>query len=103
MPRKKSTTRTTNNPPPWGKSEAKRLLRADIEAGVVLPELGATTVFAMRPEFQLYLLKNFKTNLKNLRESIAKGPKQPKPPGWRKSEAKELLREDIIKYPIQYH
>lgn len=82
-------------PTPWSKSKAKQLLREDIIAGTVKPEMDAKAVFLMRPEFQLYKLTNFRTNLKNLTEAIAKGPKKPPPPKWGKSPAKELLYEDI--------
>ena len=89
--------RTTNNkPPPWAKSKAKQLLREDIIAGIVNPEMNAAAVFLLRPEFQLYKLTNFRTNLKNLREAIASGRGGPKPVPWGKSEAKRLLRADII-------
>ena len=96
MPPKKKNT-STNKPPPWAKSEAKRLLREDIIAGIVQPEMDATAVFRMRQEYQVYKLVNFRNNLKNLRESIASGKARgPKPVSWGKSEAKRMLREDII-------
>ena len=82
-------------PTPWGKSKAKKLLREDIIAGVVKPDDKAEDVFKTRPEFQLYVFKNFKTNLKNLRQAIATGVAVKTPP-WRNSKAKALLREDII-------
>ena len=83
-------------PTPWGKSKAKALLRRDIVDKIVKPDMDAAFVFTMRPEYQdYYLFRNFKTNLKNLRDAIAEG-RGPKPPSWGPSQAKKLLREDII-------
>ena len=85
------------SPPPWRSSKAKKLLQEDIVSNVVKPEMDATTVFQMRPEFQLYKFANFKTNLKNLRDAIASGKTAAsKPTKWGKSKAKDLLRHDII-------
>ena len=78
---------------PWRKSQAKKLLSQDIIDGIVTPAMDAATVYKMRPEYNDYPFKNFKPNLKSLRLAIAKGPK---PPKWRKSAAKELLRDEIL-------
>ena len=104
-------------PTPWGKSEAKQLLRDDIIRGIVKLEMDGDAVFQMRPEYQLYKLVNFKTNLKNLREAIDKDYKRmqkdyewykhdrvllkelrkndPPQVHWRQSEARKLLKQDI--------
>ena len=104
-------------PTPWAKSKAKQLLREDIIAGVVTPEMDGAAVFLMRPEFQLYKLTNFKSNLGNLREAITKDHKRmqkdcewfghdlallktlrkndPLPIQWHQSEARKLLKQDI--------
>jgi hypothetical protein len=48
------------------------------------------------PNFQLYAFKNFKVNLKSLRAALARDPNAGAPPKWQDSEAKEVLRDDII-------
>ena len=58
-------------------------------------------VHTTREAYHVYKFSNFKTNLKNLRESIARGPKKPKAPKWRSSEAKKLLYEDICSSKVQ--
>ena len=57
---------------PWKKSEAKKLLTKDILTGVVDDEMDAAEVWLMRYEYSLYEYKNFKINLRNLREVIRK-------------------------------
>ena len=88
-------TTASKKPPSWGKSAAKKQLIKDIVDRTVTAEMDAATVYNSRPEFQKYPLKNFKTNLRNLRKSVAEG-RLPKPPPWGGSVAKELLRSDII-------
>jgi hypothetical protein len=55
---------------PWRNSKAKRLLYHDILDGVVTASMVPATVFRMRPEYQVYLEDNFKTNFKNLKQAI---------------------------------
>ena len=62
--------------PKWRNSEAKEMLFEDICSGAVTAEMDAESVFTMRPEFQLYKLSHFKTNLKNLLEAVGKDHKR---------------------------
>jgi hypothetical protein len=79
------------NPPPWKTSEAKAILQADILSGLVPPTMPAMVVYNSRPEFQVYPYSRFVPNLKRLRESRAPTPKL-----WKKSKAKEVLRNEIV-------
>jgi hypothetical protein len=56
----------------WAKSEAKRLLRADIIAGRVKANMNAVTVYGMRNEYKKWPLPGFKTNLANLKVTIGR-------------------------------
>jgi hypothetical protein len=53
-------------------------------------------VYLMRPEFQSYLWKNFKVNLKSLCATVASDPSAGAPPKWKDSEGKEQLKKDIV-------
>jgi hypothetical protein len=102
----------------WKDSEAKRLLREDIIAGVIQASMAAKDVYDMRPEYKKWAFKNFQTNLKNLRKAIADSYARmladceayghdrallmtlgagtnPQDVPWHKSEAKKLLKKDI--------
>ena len=63
MPKPEQTT-------PWQYSDAKKLLTKDI-LDKKIDGLTSKEVFALRPEFQHYKYKNFYTNLRNLRSSLA--------------------------------
>ena len=112
MPAKKK------KPEQWKDSEAKRLLREDIIAGVVLSSITVSDVYKMRPEYEKWPFENFQTNLRSLRKKIAtdyermqtdceaygldqefvktmlSGDHQPKSL-WHKSEARKLLKVDV--------
>jgi hypothetical protein len=49
-------------------------------------------VYNLDPLFQLYPVKNFKANLKTLLITPNKKQLCPRPPPWRYSKAKEVLR-----------
>jgi hypothetical protein len=55
----------------WATSEAKRLLRDSIIAGIVKRGDKAVEVHKSNPEYQKWDIANFKTNMKNLIEAIA--------------------------------
>jgi hypothetical protein len=55
----------------WATSEAKRLLRNSIIAGIVKRGDVAVEVYKSNPEYQKFAIANFKTNMKNLIEAIA--------------------------------
>ena len=57
---------------PWANSEAKAILREAIIAGDIPKEWDAEMVQQLHEKCQDYKLSNFKTNLKSLREAIAK-------------------------------
>ena len=106
---------------PWAKSEAEPILCEAIIAGDILKEWDAEFVQQLHEKFQDYKLSNFKTNLKSLREAIAKdyehvstdsdafwhdeallkelrtmNPLPPPPyPLWNTHRAKKLLEEAI--------
>ena len=77
----------------WGTSDAKELLRKDINEGRVTEEMQPKQVYGMHPEYKKYKYTNFTTNLKALRESIRDKGKYWT--DWGTSEAKELLKKDI--------
>jgi hypothetical protein len=102
----------------WKDSVAKRLLREDIISGVVLASMAAKDVYDMRPEYKKWSYKNFPANLRNLRKAIAnsyarmlsdceayghdrallmtlRAGENPQDIPWHKSEAKQLLKQDI--------
>jgi hypothetical protein len=111
--------RGVNEPSPWKTSRAKMLLRQDILDGKVVDSLMPKQVFGMRPEYEPYGLKNFRSNLKSLRgsikDNIAKADSdsaalahdrriRPLPtqtskgyPRWDGSDAQRLLKEDTDK------
>jgi hypothetical protein len=107
------------SPPPWAESRAKKLLQKDIEKKKDRnPDGTAKTpaqVFQMHTTYWKYDIKNFRSNLRNLRKVVhlaeseavlshratiqflemfppAAGEKNPR---WDNSEAKRLLRIDI--------
>ena len=104
-------------PEQWKTSEAKALLREDIISKRVPASMGAKEVYAMRAEYKEFPIKNFPTNLKNLRKAIADNfarmqvdceayghdrailktlaTADPTNHPWHKSEAKKLLKQDI--------
>lgn len=55
----------------WATSEAKRLLRNSIIAGIVKRGDDVVEVHKSNPEYQKWAIANFKTNMKNLIEVIA--------------------------------
>jgi hypothetical protein len=101
----------------WKNSEAKCLLHDDIISGDVPASMEAKDIYNMRPEYKNFEYSKFRTNLKNLRETIAKGYRRmqmdceayghdravlkelqaanPQYIAWHESEAKMLLKQDI--------
>lgn len=106
-------------PPSWWTIEAKCVLQEDILSGRVGADMTAEDVYVMYGQlYQQYAFPNFKNNFKNHREAVemeigrmeldcagyfhdkdalsAAGRFDPsKPVPWHKSEAKELLKQDI--------
>lgn len=102
-------------PPAWRYSEAKKLLLKDIEDRKVTAESDAETVHNSRPQYKLYKLENFRSNLnrylKDRKEGIERANsddaalnhdealglrKNNKPyPRWQGSMAEELLKKDL--------
>jgi hypothetical protein len=56
--------------PDWKDSDAKELLKKDIEEGRVTEVMTAREVYAMHPEFDIYKFQNFANNLKSLRALV---------------------------------
>ena len=102
----------------WSKSIAKQLLKDDILSGRVKPTMKPKAVHQTRPEFLEWTLSKFRTNLKNLRDALARDhsrmlkdceyyghdatvliehrKKYPlKEIPWHLSEAKPLLEKDV--------
>lgn len=106
-------TKTTK----WINSQAKILLRHDIVHGVVDAQMASRDVYQMRDEYSEFKYENFRTNLKSLRETVAKNIAQmqmdslffghdksimmnerrnaPKRLLWIESLAPSLLKQDI--------
>ena len=105
-------------PEKWAKSKAKQLLRQDIIDGKVTDDMNPEDVYNSRDEYKRFELQNFKTNFKNLKESvytayeamgedceiyghdiallkIIRANDPPRKVPWHKSEAKLLLEKDI--------
>jgi hypothetical protein len=59
-------------PSPWEHSKAKKLLYKDLVDGIVTADMKPKQVYDMRREFQQYQLKNFRNNLKTLREDLTR-------------------------------
>jgi hypothetical protein len=118
---KKTSTAATTMPKAkqekWKDSEAKSLLRLDIISKRAPPSMTAKEVYAMRPEYKKFPIKNFKTNLTNLRTAITANYERmqvdceaygndrailkmsaatdPTKLPWHKSEAKKLLKQHV--------
>lgn len=125
MTKKKASTKSKDGEEvePWINSEAKHILREMIVAGTVNKTSNPHDVFKLNELFALYDFSNFKTNLSNLIEAVAKDytrlqldmeafghdvalkdilraenpPPKPKYPSWHEHEARHLLRDDIAK------
>jgi hypothetical protein len=83
-------------PPNWKNSDAKELLKKDIEEGRLTEVMNAREVYEMHPaEFKIYKYENFTNNLKNLRALALLPPEEMKAPDRKDSDAKELLKKDI--------
>jgi hypothetical protein len=83
----------------WRSSKAKELLRQEIVAGNIDENSDPRTIHDSCDEFRKWPFNRFKPNLKNLIKSVREG--NTKPPKWGKSQAKKLLREDIISGAVQ--
>jgi len=124
-PNMKNLITACNNPKvkmvKWGKSKAKEMLADDIIKGEVLPAMAAKDAYEMREEYKSFKYENFRTNLKNLREVIAKDFARmqqdsvdyvhdrelvkdlrnnnpllrPPCPNWHQSAARQLLKDDM--------
>ena len=57
---------------PWGSSKAKHILRQGIVDGSIPNSMPVEEVYELCDLFKLYNKENFTTNLKNLREAVAK-------------------------------
>ena len=75
-------------PPPWRNSHAKHVLQADIENGIVTPDMKPRQVYQMRTLYQLYNKTNFANNLRTLRKEIAFRTNQ-------SAYAENALRDDL--------
>ena len=121
MPRKSKKKKEEDEPDPWINSEAKAVLRQAIIEGNIPSTMPFEEVYEMCDLFKEYPRENFKTNLKNLREAIAKDydrmaedaeayghdvelrdilrqrnpPRLPPYPNWHTHEARHLLQADI--------
>jgi hypothetical protein len=103
-------------PPPWKTSKAKETLKVLLESDTdgEIHSMDAAAVQMLSSLFEDYSKTNFKTNLKNLKESIRTEKaavksdeefllrdklivesKEMHYPPWEKSEAKRLLRKDV--------
>jgi hypothetical protein len=61
---------TNEDPEPWAKSEAKKMLELLILDGTVTEESDPNQVYNSQDEFQEYEIRNFKTNLRNLLATV---------------------------------
>ena len=88
---------SNKNRPKWRNSQAKKTLEQDILSGVVTDALKPKQVYEMHPEYKEFEIPYFRSNLYSMRKQHKEGKlgKQ-KPPKWSKSEAKKLLRDDIV-------
>ena len=86
MPAKKQT---------WKNSKAKAMLRKEIEAGNVDQNTDKDALHASHSEYKKWDKAQFKRNLKALIKAVL-NPNKKNKVKWYKSEAKKLLREDII-------
>ena len=108
---------------PWLNSKAKHILRKMIISGTVTGNHEPEDVFKLCDLFQSYPFPNFKTNLANLIDAVAKDydrlqldleafghdqtlkdelraanpPPPPKCPNWHQHEARHLLAKDVEK------
>jgi hypothetical protein len=55
----------------WNKSQACKLLYADVQAGVASEELKMEEVYVMRPEYAAYDWEKFASRLNYIRQSVA--------------------------------
>jgi hypothetical protein len=90
-----ATTNPLNPPEPWRTSQAKVLLWREIEDGIVDENSDLRAVHEGNPLYKQYPFARFKTNMKNLIKAVKNG-KKPQVEKWGKSEAKKLLKQDII-------
>ena len=56
----------------WATSKARILLKDDIIAGRVTNKMTNAQVKAMRPEFAKWPVRNYGTNLKSLKDAVAR-------------------------------
>ena len=104
----------------WEKSRAKQLLSQDIITGKIPNTMTARQVYEMRKsEYEKWPFKKFSSNFYNLRKSVAKlyqrmqvdveayghglairkaqlSNEPPKTTPWHKSNAKNLLKQDVL-------
>lgn len=84
-------------PPKWRDSEAKKILVAALLSGEVTDQMKPKDVFDMHSEYKIFKYERFRSNLSSMRKAHREGSLQKaKPIKWSKSEAKLLLRDDII-------
>ena len=81
---------------PWRKSPAKKLLRELILDNTVSEETDARLLHESYDEFRVWPFINFQRNLKSLIQSVRDGKTEKKPSKWRKSKARQMLKEDIV-------
>ena len=70
--KKAAKAKGKDEPEPWINSEAKAVLRQGIVEGSIPNSMTAEDVYEMCDLFKLCEFTNFKTNLKSLRDAIAK-------------------------------
>lgn len=77
----------------WRNSKAKAMLKKMIEDEIITEETNTEDLFNSEIEFMMWDKAQFKRNLK----ALLKGAKNPKKkPNWAESEAKKILKQDII-------
>ena len=78
----------------WRNSVAKQMLHAAITAGEVKEDVDIRQLHESHPEYKKWKYSRFRPNLINLFKAIKKGSLRVQK--WRKSQAKEILKEAIV-------
>lgn len=79
---------------PWAKSHAKDILIEDIRSGKVTLNTPTRKVYNMHQVYSEYEFKIFSRNMRNIRRALLEELPDEK---WRKSNAKKMLGQDILK------
>lgn len=84
-------------PDKWRDSQAKAILWEALLSGKITEAMGPKEVFQLNDEFKKFKYENFRSNLLSMRKSLKDGSLlKKKTVKWGKSDAKRLLRDDII-------